>query len=92
MNTSKTSDDTAATEILRLLAERGAGRSLDPAEVAKALTPDGDEVHRQFHRVRAAAVGLARGGRAVILRKGKPVDPDDFRGVYRIGLPMDVTD
>jgi hypothetical protein len=23
----------------------------------------------------------------VILRKGRPVDPDDFRGVYRIGLP-----
>jgi hypothetical protein len=23
----------------------------------------------------------------VILRKGRPVDPDDFRGLYRIALP-----
>jgi hypothetical protein len=23
----------------------------------------------------------------VIYRKGKPVDPLDFRGVYRLGLP-----
>ena len=26
-------------------------------------------------------------GRIVILRKGRPVDPDDFRGVYRLALP-----
>jgi hypothetical protein len=23
----------------------------------------------------------------VILRKGRPVDPDDFRGTYRLALP-----
>ncbi|MGL5734145.1 MAG: DUF3253 domain-containing protein, partial [Beijerinckiaceae bacterium] len=28
-------------------------------------------------------------GRITILRKGKMVDPDDFRGVYRIGLPRE---
>ena len=37
--------------------------------------------------VRAAAVGLAEAGRLVIYRKGKPVDPRDFRGVYRLGAP-----
>jgi hypothetical protein len=26
-------------------------------------------------------------GRVAITRKGRPVDPDDFRGVYRIRLP-----
>jgi hypothetical protein len=26
-------------------------------------------------------------GRLVILRKGRPVDPDEFRGVYRLRLP-----
>ncbi|MBY0364025.1 MAG: DUF3253 domain-containing protein, partial [Phreatobacter sp.] len=36
---------------------------------------------------RRAAVGLAREGRLVILRKGKPVDPNDFRGVYRLTVP-----
>jgi hypothetical protein len=30
---------------------------------------------------------LARAGRLVITRHGKPADPDDFRGVYRLRLP-----
>ena len=33
------------------------------------------------------AVSLALAGRLVIYRKGKPADPTDFRGVYRLGLP-----
>jgi hypothetical protein len=37
--------------------------------------------------VRRAAVRLMKQGRIVILRKGRPVDPDDFRGVYRLALP-----
>jgi hypothetical protein len=37
--------------------------------------------------VRGAAVRLAETGRIVIYRKGKPADPNDFRGVYRLGLP-----
>jgi len=32
-------------------------------------------------------VRLADAGRIVIYRKGKPADPHDFRGVYRLGLP-----
>jgi hypothetical protein len=32
-------------------------------------------------------VRLAQQGQLVILRKGKPVDPADFKGVYRLGLP-----
>ena len=38
-------------------------------------------------QVRRAAVKLALAGRLVIYRKGKPVDPEDFKGVYRLGLP-----
>ena len=37
--------------------------------------------------VRRAAVRLMKAGRIVILRKGRPVDPDDFKGVYRLALP-----
>jgi hypothetical protein len=37
--------------------------------------------------VRRVAVRLALDGRLVIYRKGKPVDPNDFKGVYRLGLP-----
>jgi hypothetical protein len=31
-------------------------------------------------------VRLALGGRVDILRKGKAVDPTDFKGVYRIAI------
>ena len=37
--------------------------------------------------VRRAAVKLMKEGRLLITRKGRPVDPDDFRGVYRLSLP-----
>jgi hypothetical protein len=37
--------------------------------------------------VRQAAVRLMKQGRIVILRKGRPVDPDDFKGIYRLTLP-----
>ncbi len=34
----------------------------------------------------AIDMALAR-SRIVILRKGKPVDPADFKGVYRLAMP-----
>jgi hypothetical protein len=37
--------------------------------------------------IRRVAVRLALEGRLVIYRKGKPVDPNEFKGVYRLGLP-----
>ncbi|NEW90309.1 DUF3253 domain-containing protein, partial [Rhodopseudomonas sp. WA056] len=51
-----------------------------------ALRPEGDW-HALLMPIRRAAVGLALAGRLVIYRKGKPADPNDFRGVYRLGLP-----
>ena len=82
-------DDAAIAETtLRLVAERGAGKSICPSEVARALGgPHPDGWGPLMKPVRRIAVGLAHGGRIAILRKGKPVDPDDFRGVYRLALP-----
>jgi hypothetical protein len=37
--------------------------------------------------LRAVAVEMAKAGELVILRKARPVDPSDFRGVYRLALP-----
>ncbi|GJD36227.1 DUF3253 domain-containing protein [Methylobacterium aerolatum] len=74
--------------MLRLVAERGAGKTICPSEVARALGgahPDGWGPLMQ--PVRRVAVRLAHEGRVAILRKGRPVDPDDFRGVYRLALP-----
>jgi hypothetical protein len=71
--------------ILDVLMCAGAG-TLSAPEIAHAIAPDGDW-HGLLMPIRRAAVALAQAGRLVIYRKGKPADPDDFRGVYRLGLP-----
>jgi len=82
---------TLESVILRLCAEIGAGKSICPSEAAKAIaleTGGGELAWRDWLlKVRRSAVALAHAGQLVIYRKGKPVDPDDFRGVYRLGLP-----
>ncbi len=84
MNTSET-DDPAEATLLRLVTAQG--RSISPEDAARALTPAGEDFRRRLPAVRAAAVRLAHAGKLAILRKGKPVDPDTFKGVYRLGLP-----
>ena len=73
--------------ILSALAAAPAGKTIDPAEVAKALQPE--RWQRLLPQIRATAVGLARAGRIVITRHGKPADPDTFKGVWRIRLPIE---
>jgi len=74
--------------LLRLVAERGLGKSVDPTEAARALGGDHpDQWGPLMQPIRRAAVALAEQGRLVILRKGKPVDPRDFKGVYRLSAP-----
>ena len=74
--------------LLRLVAERGPGKTVDPAEAARAL---GGAHPNQWgplmQPIRRVAVALAEAGRVIILRKGKPVDPRDFKGVYRLTAP-----
>lgn len=82
--------DEAATEqvLLRLAAEAGPDRSCGPMEAAQALVPDA-AWQRALPQVRRVAVRLALEGRLLIYRKGKPVDPNDFRGVWRFGALRD---
>jgi hypothetical protein len=79
-------DDAAIRlEILRQTAALGAGRSVCPSEVAQALAGGEEGPWRPLlGPVRRAAVGLARAGRIEILRKGKPVPPEEARGVIRL--------
>ncbi len=71
--------------MLDLAAARGADKSICPSEVARAVAGEHpDQWGPLMQPVRRVAVRLMKEGRLVILRKGKPVDPDDFRGVYRI--------
>lgn len=88
-NLSASESDIEAT-LLRMIAERGADKTICPSETARALGgshPDGWGPLMQ--PVRRVAVRLAREGRLTILRKGKIADPENFRGVYRIGLPRE---
>jgi len=71
--------------LFSLLADREPGKSVSPEEVARAVDPEG--WRRILPQVRATAVGLARAGRLVVTRHGKPADPERFKGVYRLRLP-----
>jgi hypothetical protein len=74
--------------ILALVEERGPGKTICPSEAARAIAGDKpDEWSRLMGPVRQVAVRMMKQGRIVIRRKGKTVDPDDFRGVYRIAGP-----
>lgn len=79
---------TLETTILDLLARQEPGRTLAPMDVARTIGGDHpDGWGPLMQPLRRAAVKLMKEGRLVITRKGRPVDPDDFRGVYRLSLP-----
>ncbi len=88
-------DDPVATAILELLASRGGGKSICPSEAARAFAAgrarpsDPPDLWRRYlPAARQQALHLARAGRIVILRKGKPVDPHKpVKGVIRLALP-----
>ncbi|MBX9709504.1 MAG: DUF3253 domain-containing protein [Xanthobacteraceae bacterium] len=65
---------------------RAGSKTLSAPEIAHTIEPEGDW-HALLTPIRRAAVTLAQSGRLIIYRKGKPADPNDFRGVYRLGLP-----
>jgi len=76
-----------AAAILRQAGERGAGKSICPSEVARALAPEEEAWRRLMGPVRDTAIALAREGRIEVLRKGKPVDPgQEVRGVIRLRI------
>ena len=71
--------------IFRLLADKAPGESISPEEVAKAVEPE--RWSRLFGHVRTTAINMAREGRIEIIRHNKKVDPESFKGVYRLRLP-----
>ncbi|HEX5379123.1 MAG TPA: DUF3253 domain-containing protein [Phenylobacterium sp.] len=71
--------------ILEILGKLPPGKSASSEEVARAADPE--RWRKLTGHVRGAARGLARQGRIVITRHGKPADPENFKGVYRLKLP-----
>ena len=73
--------------LLRLVYERGVDKTICPSEAAIAIAgKEGEAWGALMPQVRKVAVRLANEGRIVVTRKGKPVDPNDFKGVYRLGM------
>lgn len=87
--------DAVARQILDQLAALAPGRSLSPAEIAQAFAEPRrkksdrpDHWRKYMNAVRQQALHLARAGRIVILRRGRPQDPKaPIKGVIRLALP-----
>jgi hypothetical protein len=80
--------DLIVATLLRLAGERAPDKTLDPAEVARALGgPHPDGWGPLMQPIRRAVIDLAKEGRLIILRKGKPIAPADLKGIYRLRLP-----
>ncbi len=70
--------------LLALLSQVKSPESISPNDVAKALNPENWQ--RQLPKVRAVILDLVRQGRIEVLRKGKPVEFEGLKGIYRIRL------
>ncbi len=82
------SNEQIEATLLELVNERGTGKTICPSEVSRQLAGSDETKWRLLMKpVRAVAVRLANEDRVVIRRKGKPIDPNDFKGIYRIGPP-----
>ena len=80
-------NDTMSIEedILNCLSGVTAGKSLAPQDIAKTIGQD--NWRSVFPTIKKAALGMARKEQIEILRKGKPVDPNEpIKGVIRYRL------
>ena len=73
--------------IIQLAAQLGPTKSISPSDIARALVGTNEKEWRLLMKpIRAIAIDLAHQNKICIRRKGKVVDPDDFKGVYRISI------
>lgn len=63
---------------------RGAGKSICPSEVARALSDDWRDLMPEIRRVVAA---MAARGDLAVLQRGQEVDPAEVRGPIRLARP-----
>ena len=74
--------------LLAFAASRGTDKTFCPSDAARLIGgPHPDGWGPLMQPIRKAAVALALESQIIIYRKGRPVDPLDFKGVYRLGLP-----
>ena len=84
----KASDDKLEAEILRLLADRDAGKTICPSEAARAVagSDERDAWEPLMEPARAAAPRLVAAGRIVITQAGRVVDGSTAKGPIRLRL------
>ena len=96
MSEGKKKLDPVAELIVDMVGALDAGKSITPNEVAEEfavrqwdpVTPPPGEWRRFLDTAKQHALFLARQGKIVILRKGKPADMDKpVKGVIRLGRP-----
>lgn len=80
------SEEAVEEAILAVASLPGAAKTVTPEDVARSVAA-GPDWQSLLPSVRRGALRLAQAGRLVLYRKGKPVDPSELRGVYRLGLP-----
>lgn len=78
------SDEAVVETILQLCAAAGTGNQVRPEDIAMTLYAE--DWQSLLKRIRLIVRQLAEVGLVEILRKGKPVDPHDFKGVYRVSI------
>ncbi len=83
------SGDKIAGAILRLLRERGAGKTICPSEVARAVAAGDDRRDWEplMEPVRAAARRLQNEGKLVFTQRGQVIDGVTAKGAVRLRLP-----
>ncbi|EGF89703.1 hypothetical protein ABI_41260 [Asticcacaulis biprosthecium C19] len=72
----------AEETLLALLSQVRTGESISPNDVAKAMSAENWQ--RELPKVRAVILSLVRQGRIEVVRKGKPVELEGLKGIYRI--------
>lgn len=80
----KISDEEVRETILQMCAAVGTDSSVKPEDIAIEIYPE--EWQSVLKRVRLFAKQLAIAGEIEILRKGNPVDPNDFKGLIRLRI------
>lgn len=78
------SDESIVEMIVQLCAAAYPDNQVRPEDVAIAIYPD--DWQSLLKRIRLTARQLAEMEYIDILRKGKRVDPNDFKGVYRLSI------
>ena len=85
-------DDPIAIAILDILSGGKAPTFKDVAYVIaneRRKPKDGPNLWRRYlNAVKQQAIHLAKSERIMLLRKGQPVDPRNFRGIVTMHLPL----